>query len=520
LNTPLQSQTYKRRWWTLLVIAISVIIVVLDSSIMNIALPTLQRELNTTMSDLQWIISAYIMVFAGLMLTTGALGDRLGRARLLQAGLVIFAGASLGASFSDSATTLIIWRAAMGIGGAMILPTTLAIITNVFPKEERGKAIGVWAGLNGIGVALGPIIGGLIIENLSWHWIFYVNLPIATVALVLGWFLVPNSRDRNPKPLDIPGALLSIAALSTLVFGLIKSNDWGWGSPSVIGSLCSAAVLITLFILWERHTIHPMLEVSLFRSRRFSAGVLAICLMALALFGLSFANTLYMQFVKDYTPLQTGIRFVPMALGMLIGAGSSDKFVQRIGTTKVMIIGFMGTCALSVFCSFWVVDTPYWQIGLIYGGLGFFLGYITAPAATAVMGALPEAKAGIGSAMNSVSRMVAGSIAVAIIGTILSNVYSSSFNKAISGIPGLPAEVIGPASDSVGAAVTIAEKLPSVVGQALSTIARDSFMDGWRVMAYITIGMCIVGALYVLRFMPPRHEIGEQEASKSTGKKK
>ena len=522
LNTPLQSQIYKRRWWTLVTIAISVLVVGLDALIVNIALPTLQRDLNATISDLQWIVSVYTMVFAGLMLTTGALGDRFGRARILQAGIVLFAGASLGASFSHSPVTLIIWRIVMGIGGAMILPATLAIVTNTFPKEERGKAIGIWAGINGVSIALGPIIGGLVIQNLSWHWIFYINIPVAVVALTLGWFFIPNSRDHNPKPLDIPGTLLSTVGLASLVFGLIKSNDWGWSDPAVIGTLCGSVVLIGLFILWERHTPYPMLDMSLFRNRRFSAGVFSIVLMGLALFSLSFCNTLFMQFVKNYSPFQTGIRYIPIALGVLVGAGGADRIVRRIGTARVMFIGFLGTAALSVVFSFWTVGVPYWQIGLVYGFLGFFLGCITAPAATAIMEALPEARAGVGSAVNSVFRMVSGSIAVAVFGTIISNIYTSSFNKAISTIPNLPAEVVKPASDSVGAALTIAGKLPAQISQALSMIAKNSFMDGWQVMALVTCGMCILGGIFVLSYMPARRiETSQEEvadASKKGGK--
>jgi EmrB/QacA subfamily drug resistance transporter len=366
---------------------------------------------------------------------------------MLQAGIIVFALASMAAAFSDSGTELIIWRAVMGVGGAMILPSTLAIITNVFPREERGRAIGVWAGLNGIGIALGPIIGGLIIENLTWRWMFFVNLPVAVVALVLGWFLIPNSRDQNPKRIDAPGTLLSMAALSTLIFGLIKSNDWGWTDARVIGSLGGGIVLVAAFILWERHTAHPMLEVHLFRNRRFSAGVMAVCLMSLGLVGITFTLTLYMQFVKGFSPLQTGVRVVPLALGMFIGATTADRLVRAVGTTKVMLIGFLGIAAVGAIASFWEVNTVYWQLGVVFACLGFSLGYVAAPASDAVMGALPEARAGVGSAMNTVSRMFSGSLGVAVLGSILSSIYSSSFNRAISGIPGVPHEIIGPASD-------------------------------------------------------------------------
>jgi EmrB/QacA subfamily drug resistance transporter len=505
-NSVENTRVYRMRWWTLVVISISILIVIIDSTIVNIALPTLQRELGTTQAELQWIISAYIMTFAALMLTMGSLGDRIGRARMLQLGIVLFACASMGAAFASSGIQLIVWRIIMGIGGAMILPATLAIITNVFPREERGKAIGVWAGLNGIGVALGPILGGLIIEELQWNWIFLINLPIAAIALSAGWFLVPDSRDPEPKKLDFPGTMLSIGALSCLIYGLIQGGNASWMDSDVVGTLVGSLALIALFVLWERHTSDPMLAIGFFRSRRFSAGVGAVSMMSLALVGLTFSLTLYMQFVNGYNALDTGLRFVLLALGIFIGAGSADRIVSRIGTTRVIGFGFLGTAIMGALASFWQVDTAYGQIGAVFFGLGFFLGYIAAPATDAVMGALPEARAGIGSAMNTVSRLVAGSIGVAALGSMLSTIYSSNFKSVASTIEGLPGDIIEAASDSVGAAITIAGDLPPAVGDALALAARESFMDGWRVMAYFTCGLSVIAVVLILRFMPPRHE--------------
>lgn len=511
MNTVLkETREYRRRWWTLVVIAISVLIIVIDATIINVALPTLQRELNTTGSELQWIINAYIMVFGALMLTTGALGDRLGRKHMLQAGIIIFGGASLGAAFASSGVQLIIWRTIMGVGGAMILPATLAIITNVFPREERGRAIGAWAGMNAIGIALGPIIGGLLIANFEWNSVFLINIPIAIVALVSGFFLIPNSRDPNPKRPDFPGTVISAAALAGLVFGLVQGGSWGWTDPAVIGSLIGAVVLIALFILWERHTDHPMLEIGFFRSARFSTGVGAVALMAFGQVGITFGLTLYMQFVNGYTALETGLRFVPLAVGIFIGAGSADRIVARIGTKRVMVLGFFINAILLVLASYWQADTAYWQLGLIFFGIGFALGYVAAPATDAVMGALPEARAGVGSAMNTVGRLAAGAIGVAVIGSILGTIYTSSFEKAVSAVAGLPARVIEMASDSVGAAVIIAQQLPGGAGEALAQIARASFMDGWQVMAFISCGINVIGALLVLKFMPAHHEPAEQ----------
>lgn len=505
-TTALRERQYRLRWWTLLFIAASVVLIVTDASSVNIALPTLQRELNCTVSELQWIISAYIMVFGALMLLAGSLGDRLGRARMLRSGIVIFAGASLAAAFANNGGQLILWRSIQGVGAAMILPVTLAIITNIFPREERGKAIGVWAGINGFGIALGPIIAGLLIERFGWPWVFLYNLPIAAVALVGGWFLIPDSRDPDPKVLDFPGTILSITALAALVFGLVRGGDLGWADPAVIGTLTGSIVLIAVLVFWEHRTSHPMLDLEFFHYRRFSVGVGAVSITGLGMVGITFATTLYLQFVQGYTPLETGIRFIPLALGLLIGGGSSDRIVARYGTTRVIAVGFLILTILAVFAIFWQVDTAYWQFGLFFFGIGFSLGYIAAPATDAVMGALPEAQAGVGSAVNTVMRMVAGAIGVAALGSTLNTIYSSSFEKAAAAIDGLPGEIVKAASDSIGAAVTIAEKLPAGVGDTIAQVARESFMDGWQVMASVVCGIGVLGIIFTLKFMPPRHE--------------
>jgi len=292
--------------------------------------------------------------------------------------------------------------------------------------------------------------------------------------------------------------------LASLSYGLIEGGKSGWEKPQVVATLIIAVVLITIFILWERHTSHPVIEISFFKIRRFSAGVSGVCLMALAMIGVSFGLTLYMQFIQQYTALETGIRFVPLAIGIFIGSGSSDKVVSQFGTTKVMVTGFLGTAIMGVLASFWEVNTSYWIIGLVLFGLGLFLGYIAAPATTAVMSSLSEARAGIGSAMNTVGRMISGSIGVAIIGSILSTVYGSSFKEAASAISILPSELVETASDSVGVAVTVASQLPAEIGDTLTTLARQSFMDGWQVTALITCGISIIGALAMLKFMPPK----------------
>lgn len=499
------TREYRMRWWTLGVIAFSVLVVLFGASIVNVALPTLQRELGATGSELQWILNAYILGFGALMLTTGAIADRLGRARVLSAGLLVFGAASVGACFAASATQLIFWRLGMGIGGSMILPATLAIVTNVFPREERGRAIGIWAGMNGIGVAIGPILGGFLVENFHWSSIFVVNVPVAFVAIIAGRFLVPDSRDPDPKHLDPLGALLSVASLLMLVFGLIKVSDWGWTDPAVLGWIAGGLAVGAAFVLWERHTREPMLEIGFFRNPRFSAGVAAVSMTAIAQMGISFGLTLYMQFVQGYSALDTGVRFIPLAAGILFGAGSADYLVARVGTSRVMASGFVVLTAMDILAAFWQVDTNYLQMGLVFFGFGFALGYIAAPAAEAIMGSLPESRAGIGSSMNGVCRMEAGSIGVAVLGSILNSVYSSSFSTAIRSIAGVPEAAIEAARNSVGAAVTLADRLPSPMGNAVAQLASESFMDGWQVMTIVSAIVAVTGVAFVLKFMPAHH---------------
>ena len=505
MNSNKQTMQYKMRWWTLAIIAISVLNVVFDTTIVTIALPTFQSELGTTQSELQWIVNSYMIIFGSLMLITGMLGDRFGHARLLQIGLVGYAGASIAASFSTTGTQLIMWRSIMGVAGAMVLPTTLAIITRVFPREEQGKAIGVWAGVNSLGIAAGPILGGLIIENLNWGWVFLVNVPLAIIAVIAGIFIVPNVRNPIPKKIDIIGAVLSTAGLASLIFGLIEGGSKGWTELSVIITLVIAIILLTTFFFWQRRIDNPLIEIDLFKKRRFFVGIIVLCLMALIMMGINFTLTLYMQFVQLHSPLETGIRFIPLAVGIFMGAGIADKIVSKVGTTKVVMTAFLGIAVISLFAGFFKVDTPYWQLGMIIFGWGFFLGNIAAAATDAVMGTLPKDKAGVGSGMSMVARMVFGAIGTVLI-SILSTVYSNNFDEAAAGLTGLTSDILNPARESVGAAVVISRLLPTEIGDVIFRIATDSFMAGWQVMMFIICGLGLASVLLVARYLPSKDE--------------
>jgi EmrB/QacA subfamily drug resistance transporter len=497
------SPVYRRRWWTLAVLALSLVIIGLDNTVLNVALPSLQQEFQASASELQWMVDSYIVVFAGLLLTLGALGDRFGRAKALQAGLVIFAAASFWAAYAGSANSLIAARAVMGIGGAFIMPATLSILIDVFPREERGRAIAIWSGVAGIGIGLGPIVAGLLLEWFWWGSVFLINVPIATIALVAGWWLVPDSRDPGHTGLDLGGAILSISAVSLLVYAIIEAPGHGWTDPLTLGLFAAAIALIGAFAWWESRVAHPMLDFTLFRNRRFSLGAGAIGVSFFALFGTIFAFTQYLQFVKGYTPLEAGIRLIPLALGIALGAGRSDHLVRRVGTTRVVAAAMVLVSLLLASFSLLEIDTAYWVLGLIVFFLAFSMGNVMAPSTDAVMGAVPEAKAGVGSAMNDVVRQVAGALGVAIIGSIMTTAYGNRMAGATSGLPDPAASA---ASDSVGAALRIAGEIGGAPGEALALVARESFVDAMGIAALVAAGVALAGAIVVARWLPAHHD--------------
>jgi len=497
-----EEQKYERRWWTLVVLSLSLVIIGLDNTILNVAIPTLQTELNASASELQWIVDAYVLVFAGTLLTMGAMGDRFGRARFLSAGLVLFGLASVYAAFTETAGELITARALMGVGGAMIMPATLSIITDVFPREERGRAIGIWAAVAGLGIGLGPIAGGLLLENYAWGAVFLVNVPIVITALVLGYFLVPASRDPEATPLDLKGAFTSLVAITALVFGIIEGPAEGWSSPLVVSAFVIAAVFGTAFIWVEKRAEHPMLNLDYFRNPRFSGGATAISVAFFSLFGVIFLLTQYLQFVLGYSALEAGVRTAPVALGMVIGSAMAPRLAERLGTTKVVAFGLFVLSATLVSFTFFGAATGYTVIGLSIVAMAFGMGNIMAPSTDAVMGAVPVAKAGVASATNDVTRQVAGAIGVAVIGSVFNSVYQSKMEPVVSQLPPEAAEA---ASNSMGAALQIAAQLPGQAGEALVTAARQAFVDAMGTAIWIPVVIAFTAAFVVLRFLPPRH---------------
>jgi EmrB/QacA subfamily drug resistance transporter len=494
---------YARRWKTLAVLSLSLLIIGLDNTILNVALPSLQEQFDASASTLQWIVDAYLLVFAGLLLTMGTLGDRFGRKRALQSGLLLFGGASLAVLVVDSSSQLIALRSAMGIGGALIMPATLSIISNVFPRKERAKAIGIWAAFAAVGIGLGPLFGGLLLEWFDWESVFLLNVPVSAVALVAGFILVPNSRDPKPGAFDLVGATLSVATLGTLVYGIIEAPDSGWTNPVILSCFAASAVLAAAFVRWELRTPSPMLNLDFFRNPRFSVASGGIGIASFALFGAIFALTQFLQDAHGYSALEAGAAMVPLAVGLVMGAGGSTKIVPRLGTTPVVTAGLLGFGALLSLSLLWSADMPYWPLGLWFFGLALFMGWVMAPSTDSVMGAVPAEKSGVASAMNDVTRQVGGALGTAIIGSLITSFYSSRISDDVASLPE-PAR--SAAKDSIGQANAVAATLPHSEGTSLAGTAADAFTGALGIGFAVAAGVAILGAIAVRRWLPATHE--------------
>ena len=481
------AREYERRWWTLGVLCLSLLMIVMANASLNVALPTLSRDLDAGASSLQWIVDAYSLVFAGLLLTAGSLGDRYGRRLALNIGLVIFGAASLFAVTSNSATALIASRAVMGVGAAFVMPATLSILAHVFPPDERPRAIAIWAGVAGIGVALGGIVSGALLESYWWGTIFLINVAVVVVALVAGFFLIPRSREKIHAPLDPLGALLSIAGLSALVYGIIEAPDHGWGSTQTIGTFALAVAVLAAFVAWEFRTDEPMLDLRFFRNPQFTAATVAITLVFFAMFGSYFLFTQYLQLVHGYSPLGAAVRIVPWALAYMISATQSAKLVVRYGQRLVVSTGLLiaGT-GLAIVAATSSVDGGYglFAVGIVVQALG--MGITTAPSTGAIMRSLPLHKAGVGSAVNDTTRELGGALGVAVLGSLV----ASHFRSSVESVRGLPEQ----ATHSLAGALQSAQSVGGARGGAIADAARGAFVDAFSVTLWIAVAVAVVAS--------------------------
>jgi len=498
------ANAYKRRWLILLVLNVSLLVIVVDNSILNVAIPSIVRELGASTSQLQWIVDSYTLVFAGLLLTAGSLGDRFGRLPALQFGLTVFGLGSLLAALSDSSGQLIATRAFMGIGGAFIMPATLSIIANVFPATERGKAIGIWAATAGVAIALGPLIGGFLLEHFYWGSVFLVNLPIVALGILAGVFLIPDSKDPAAPRLDPIGAIASIIGLSLLLYGVIEAPTKGWTASSTVLAFTGGAVVAAFFFWWELHTDEPMLDLRFFENPRFSAGSGAISAVFFAMFGSIFVLTQYFQFVLGYSALQTGVRLLAWAIPTMIVAPLSAKVVQHIGT-KLTVAGGLLLVSIGLLLFTGVNETSAYFPGIMLRMILMATGMALtmAPATDAIMGSLPLAKAGVGSAVNDTTRQVGGAVGVAVVGSVFTSVYAGHLAEGLRGDP-IPPPALDTAQEGIGNAFAVAAKLGGQTGADVVAVAKSAFVDAFHVGLYVGAGVALLGAIAVLIWMPAR----------------
>jgi EmrB/QacA subfamily drug resistance transporter len=487
----------------------------LDTTIVNVALPSLVRELHASNSQLQWVVDAYNLLFAASVLAAGSLSDRFGRKGMLLAGLAVFGLASLAGGLTDGPGQLIAARAVMGVGSAMVFPSTLSLLSNVFTERgERARAIGLWGAITGAAIALGPIVGGWLLELFDWRSIFFVMTPIAALAGLLVARYVPTSRDPHAARIDRAGFALSTATVGLLVYTIIEAPNHGWGSARTIGSFAVTALLAAAFVARERSTAEPMLDLTLFRNLRFTAASVSVAISFFALSGFIFLVTQYFQFLKGYGPLSTGIRLLPVASFVAISSIVGAKLAVRFGTKLVVASGLLSMAAFYLWVTSTSATTGYGTIAAQMVVLGTGMGLTSAPATEAIMGVVPKAKAGVGSAINDATRLLGGTLGVAVIGSVYASLFASRLTSALPG--GLPAAAVRTAHASVGAALTVASKAAQSGHPALAVAihngAHSAFFAGFSTANYLAAGVAGAGAVMALVLLPAQPNTGADEA--------
>ncbi len=500
-----------RRWLALAVLCVTLLMVSLDTTVLNVALPALVRDLQASTTELQWIVDAYVLVFAGLLLVAGSVADRVGRKKVFCAGLLAFAAGSAWAAFSGSTGGLIAARASMGIGGAVMMPSTLSLITSIFTDaRERQRAIGLWAATSGLGVALGPIVGGALLARFWWGSVFLINVPIALAGFACAVPLVPESRSHAPRRPDFAGAVLSIAGLGLLLWSLIEAPVRGWTSVRVLAAATGGAAVLVLFALWESRTPHPMLNLGLFRERALSGAVCSMAMVAFGLFGTLFLLTQFLQFSLGYSALAAGIRVLPAAVTIAV--------VAPLATLGLRVTTVRYTVAAGLACiagGLWQLSTAttgstYLSIlpGIIALGLGVGLAMPTAT--ESVMGALPGSDTGVGAATNGAFMQTGGALGVAVIGSLLNTRYTGDISAALAPYH-VPPAVLGPIRGSLGGALEVAARVGGSLGAELAAAARSAFISGMDLGLLTAAGVALGGCAIALAVLPsarrqsPRH---------------
>ncbi|MET9912891.1 MFS transporter [Streptomyces sp. NPDC006476] len=513
--TRIPEAVHRRRWAILGVLMLSLLIVVLDNSILNVAIKTISTPaptgLGATQSELEWAINAYTLVFAGLLFTSGLIGDRVGRKKVLLGGLVVFGAGSALAAESGSPTQLIAFRALMALGAAFVMPATLAVLMNVFEREEQPKAIGIWAGGVGLAIAIGPITGGLLLDHFWWGSVFLINVPIVILALVLMVWLVPDSRDPRPGRLDPIGVVLSVVGLVLLVYGIIKGGQLAdFTDPQVLSTIVAGLLVLAGFVVFEKRSDHPSLDVTYFKNKVFSAAMAAIALVFFALMGVTFFAVFYTQSVRGYSPLQSGLLMLPLAAAQLIFAPRARLLVDRFGN-KVTTGGGLVLLAgmLAAFAGF-EADTPIWVLEVVFFLMGTGMAHVMTPTSVVIMQALPREKAGSASALSNTFRQVGGALGIAVLGSVLSTAYRNGIEGKLGS---LPPGLRDTAAESIEATLGVAAKL-GPQGKALVTPANEAFLHAMHVTALCGTVVALLGAVVAFWFLPgkpPARQKGEEQ---------
>jgi EmrB/QacA subfamily drug resistance transporter len=510
---------YATRWRGLVFIGISLLVISLDNTILNVAIPSISRSLEASASELQWIIDAYVLVFAALLLTMGAVSDRFGRKKLLQFGLVMFGIGSLAAALAPSTEALIAARAFLGIGGAVIMPATLSIISASFPPHERPQAFAIWAAVFGMGVGIGPVVGGLLLEQFEWNAVFFVNLPVVAIALAGGAFTIADSKDENAPKLDIPGVVLSITGLFALVYGIIEAGETSWVDEHVLVAFGLSGVLLGAFAVWESLNPEPMLPLHFFKNMSFTGANTALALVMFSLFGSIFFLSQYFQSVLGFTALESGIRLLPLAFTLMVVSALSARITEYLGTKLTVAIGIaIAGTGLLLMSQLYEPDTTYTTIVGVIVLFAVGMGLTFSPATNSIMQAVPVSKAGIGSAMNDTTRQLGGAFGVAVLGTIMNSVYLDGVEPLKALIPPqAPANAYDIISSSIQGAHGFAANapLPSATAEQILSVANSSFVDGMTEAMLIGAIIMYAASLLTLLILPSKVQHSEENVHPS-----
>jgi len=509
---PPDQKSFDRRWKVLAVLCTSLIVIIVGNTALNVALPTIQRDLGASQTALQWMVDSYALVFAGLLLTAGAIGDRFGRKGALQAGLGIFFVGSLMAGLLQSTGGIIAMRALMGVGAAFVMPGTLSILANVFPPNERPKAIAIWAGLSAAGAGIGPIASGYLLNHFAYGSVFYVNLPIIALALVAGHRLLPKSKDTAKARLDPVGALLSIVGLVAIVYALIEAPDNGWASASTLMTAAVGFAVLGVFAMWEMRSDHPMLDLRFFKNPRFTMAAGGMTLIFFTMYGMFFLITQYFQLVLGYSPLGAGVRGLPIVVTLMLTAPNSARLVARFGPKRTVAGGLGLVVVGQLLLSLTQVDSPYPFIGLSMAVLAAGMGAAMAPLTSSIMGSIPMGKAGVGSAVNDTTRELGGALGVAVMGSLLQSAYSAR----IAGLIQVPESARHLAETSLGAALKAADRLAGQdpgAAKVLVQEAKQAYVSGMHLALLVAAGVALAAMGLVLRYLPGRADVVDPRAA-------